>query len=97
MTVSELIESLKKLPQDARVLVNGYEGDFTEIDKKSPRMRLVHLNSQESSYCGEHVDCDAWSYRLKNQEIPEWSCYVCNNNIENKVEKPPVWVVLIER
>lgn len=98
MIISELIEKLKQLPQDARVLVNGYEGDYDDVDKKSPRMRLVHLDYQlDSDYCGDHVNCSAWSYRVKNQEIPEWACYPCSNDLENKTNKPPVWVVLIER
>jgi hypothetical protein len=30
MTVAELIEKLRAMPQDMRVVVNGYEGDFDE-------------------------------------------------------------------
>ena len=99
MTVAELIEKLKQLPQDACVLVDGYEQDRTEPDPRSPRKRLVHLNCHDPKpdYCGEHVDCEAWEYRQKKEPIPEWACYECQDNLEKGIDKPPVWVVLIER
>ena len=99
MIVSELIEKLKQMPQDARVLVDGYEQDWTEPDSRAPRQRLIHLDyyQPKPDYCGEHVDCGGWKYRGKNQLVPEWACWPCLQNVENKIDKPPVWVVLIER
>lgn len=42
MKVSELIDILTKLPQDALVLVDGYEDGLTEI--YSPKLISVNLN-----------------------------------------------------
>ena len=33
MQVSELIEQLKQLPLDAKVIVDGYEGGFSDIKR----------------------------------------------------------------
>lgn len=92
MTVSELIEKLKLLPQDARVIVSGYEGGLTELDPVSPKLALVHLNVEQSDYCGEHERCDQEEYYFKNIPTPEWlECYKC----ENKSDRTEV--VVIER
>jgi hypothetical protein len=32
MTIAELIEELKKYPQDTRVVIRGYEGGVNDVD-----------------------------------------------------------------
>lgn len=54
MKVKELIEKLKKFPDDTLVLVNGYEGGFSEID--ALKSLKVKLNVNPESYNGPHDD-----------------------------------------
>lgn len=52
MTVEELIEELKKLPSDRRVLVQGYEGGYSEA--RINTSVLVDLNVNKQSWYGPH-------------------------------------------
>lgn len=92
MIVSELIEKLKLLPQDYRVLVTGYEGDLENPHIKAPNKRLVHLDYDEGGYCGPHKECGAWRKIGGTEIIQDWECFYCT-----ETKKPPVWIVLIGR
>lgn len=68
MTVSELIEELQKQPQHLRVVVDGYEGGYGDIDKDHISVVCLKLNVNDAWYYGEHEvvfnrkenpDCDA--------------------------------------
>ncbi len=52
MTVKELIEKLKSYPANRLVLVDGYEGGFSEIS--SVENLKVKLNVNSESYNGPH-------------------------------------------
>jgi len=52
MRVRELIEALQKVPQDARVLVRGYEGGYDDIDGGD--VGLFALNVNKEWYYGNH-------------------------------------------
>jgi len=52
MTAPELIEKLKELPSDMRIVVAGYEGGFNDIEKLK-EIPLV-LNAHEEWYYGAH-------------------------------------------
>ncbi len=52
MIVSELIEELRKLPQDAVVVVNGYEGGVRTVKDAKPTVIAVDVNTEW--YYGEH-------------------------------------------
>jgi len=54
MTVSELIEKLKTYSSDTLVLVDGYEGGYSEIS--SVKEIKVKLNVNSESYNGPHDD-----------------------------------------
>lgn len=54
MTIDELIEKLKSYPGDLRVLVDGYEGGFSEISVVNKIK--VKLNANKESYNGPHED-----------------------------------------
>lgn len=55
MTVSELIEALRKEPQDARVVVDGYEGGVD--DANSIRQLRIRVNATKHvGYWGDHED-----------------------------------------
>ena len=52
MKVRELIEALKKFPEDMIVLTNGYESGFEEI--RCPKIIEVKHESQKPYYDGEY-------------------------------------------
>ncbi len=54
MKVKDLIEKLKTFPEDHLVVVNGYEGGFSDID--SLKSLKVKLNVNPESYNGPHDD-----------------------------------------
>ena len=52
MTISELIEQLKKYPSDMRVVIPGYEGGYDDI--KHFQEEAIMLNFNDNSYEGVH-------------------------------------------
>lgn len=52
MTVSELIEKLRELPQNSMVVVNGYEGGVRTVKDAKPTVIAVDVNTEW--YYGEH-------------------------------------------
>lgn len=55
MLVRELIEKLQACPQDLRVITNGYEGGFVDIDTVG-EPRTIALNVNKEWYYGPHED-----------------------------------------
>ena len=53
MTVKELIERLKELPQDTFVTVRGYEGGVDIVENVSTAEKLI-LNVHNAWYYGKH-------------------------------------------
>lgn len=53
MTVGGLIEKLKAMPQDMRVVVDGYEGDY---DEPAVGETWVHLDIPGGEYGGCYKD-----------------------------------------
>lgn len=52
MTVAELIAKLQEMPQDARVVVDGYEGGLD--DASIVQTTLIVLNENEPGIFGPH-------------------------------------------
>lgn len=52
MTTSELIAILQTRPPSERVIVNGYEGGFHDIEK--PVSQPIKLNVNTECYYGPH-------------------------------------------
>lgn len=52
MTVAELIEKLKEMPQDRRVVTRGYEGGFDDVDDLT--LMNIMLNFHKAWYYGPH-------------------------------------------
>jgi hypothetical protein len=54
MIVSELIQKLQTLPQDALVITEGYEDGYDTIKKVS----LIHIeeNPKQEWYLGKYID-----------------------------------------
>ena len=56
MTVKELIRLLKEYPGNMRVVVNGYEEGWTDIEKRSILEIELALNYNKEDYFGPHED-----------------------------------------
>jgi len=56
MRIKELIEKLKSYPNDLKVLVDGYEGGFSEISVVTKTK--VKLNTNTESYNGPHDEVE---------------------------------------
>lgn len=56
MTIKELKEKLNSYPDNLRVLVDGYEGGFSEISEV--KKTKVRLNVHTESYYGPHDDTE---------------------------------------
>jgi hypothetical protein len=54
MTVAELIEKLKELPQDSRVVVDGYEGGLCDVGGASGV--TIQLDRNSESWYGPHEE-----------------------------------------
>ena len=54
MTVAELINKLKEIPNETLVLVDGYEGGYSDISISIDV--TVSLNVNKESYMGPHDD-----------------------------------------
>lgn len=86
MTVHDLIEKLRAFPQDAKVIVDGYESDMTEPAAATPTKRTVHRNEkEEGGVCGEFEECTG------RPEVAESWCYHCEQG------RPKIVAVVIER
>jgi len=56
MTVFELIEKLKKLPPDTRIVVAGYESGFNDI--QALKSVLIKLDQKDEWYYGAHEESE---------------------------------------
>jgi|GEM_PF-1588790 len=54
MTVAELIENLKQMPQKALVITEGYEDGYDTIKKVS--IISVEENQKKEWYLGKYID-----------------------------------------
>jgi molybdopterin biosynthesis enzyme len=62
MTVQDLIDQLQKHPPEMRVIIDGYEGGYHDVDglEETP----IRLNVHDEWSCGPHDDAD---YTLGDQ------------------------------
>lgn len=58
MTVAELIAELQEMPQDARVVVDGYEGGLADVDYVTT-VSIV-LNRNKADYYGPHEEWESY-------------------------------------
>ena len=72
MTIAELIAALQMLPQDVRVVVQGYEGGYADIEAANIAPLRLCLNYNEDIWYygdheqaneGEEFDCEAYCIR----------------------------------
>lgn len=57
MTVAELIAKLQELPQDARVVIDGYEGGVEDVAQVSMAPILVNVGDIADPMYGNHELC----------------------------------------
>lgn len=75
MTIGELIEHLKKLDKNRRVVVRGYEGGFHDINVENIREIRLKL-----SYWGDNL-----SYYGPHEEVYDEDEY---DEIGNVIDRP---------
>ena len=56
MTVEELIRILWKHPKEMRVVVNGYETGFDDLDARLIQVRELRLYAADEWWEGDHRD-----------------------------------------
>lgn len=56
MTVRELVEFLKKYPDDLRVVVNGYEDGYDDILPNRISTTKIQLDAGKHDWEGQHGD-----------------------------------------
>lgn len=66
MTVQELIDRLKLFDPKLRIVTNGYEGGYTEIDTLDKLRIALDVNTEW--YYGKHELADDYSVRDKLKE-----------------------------
>lgn len=55
MTVAELIEELRRFPQEFPVVIEGYEGGADDVNQLSiERLRLGTCDGEGMKYSGDH-------------------------------------------
>ena len=54
MTVTELIAKLRELPQDARVVIDGYEGGLEDVAVVTMAPILVNVRDIDDTMEGNH-------------------------------------------
>lgn len=71
MTVKQLIEELKKVPEDMQdninVFVRGYEGGYNDAKFKL-KINDFHLNYYTEWYYGKHEIVDSTYYKQDNNK-----------------------------
>ena len=56
MLVGELIEALRKYPEDLRVVVNGYEEGYDDLTPERIFTAKISLNTGKHEWEGRHGD-----------------------------------------
>jgi len=70
MTVAELIAKLQEMPQDARVVIDGYEGGLEDVS--TVQTTSIALNRNEPGIFGPHEEWDPYM----DQEPDETAVYI---------------------
>lgn len=71
MTVAQLRAALADLPQDARVIVDGYEGGYDDVGKVTIIPVAI---GRTSAYCGAHDDPSSLGPEWGEPSYPIESC-----------------------
>ena len=58
MKIADLTQILQTCPQDLRVVVDGYEGEYDDLDEDLMCVREIRLGIGENWWKGRHNDAD---------------------------------------
>ena len=58
MNVKQLIDKLGEYPAETRVVVQGYEDGFDDVDAACVERRQVRLNVGKHDWAGDHMEFD---------------------------------------
>ena len=58
MKIADLIRILQTYPQDLRVVVDGYEDGYDDLDEDLMRVREIRLDIGQHWWEGQHNDID---------------------------------------
>ncbi len=74
--MGQLIEALKATPQHSRVVTQGYEGGYCDIDLKKIAEIKIKLNVHPNTewWMGEHDDIDSTEENLPIEDALLLSC-----------------------
>lgn len=67
VTVAELIEALKELPQDLRVVTRGYESGYCDIDGFDQLTLALGVNDEW--YYGPHEQVSDWDKHEGHEHV----------------------------
>ena len=62
MNVRQLIEKLKEHPPEMRVIVDGYEGGYNDLESLKTTQIRLNVHDKDEWWTGRHDDAD---YPLK--------------------------------
>ena len=62
MNVQQLIEELQKYPPEMRVIVDGYEGGYSDLESLKTKQIRLNVHNKDEWWFGLHDDAD---YPLK--------------------------------
>jgi hypothetical protein len=58
MNVQQLIEELQKYPPEMRVIVEGYEGGYSDLEKVCVEPIQLNVHGEDRWYFGRHDDAN---------------------------------------
>ncbi len=67
MSVYELIRLLEKHPPDLRVVVNGYEEGYDDLEARLVSVREIRLDAGKKWWEGRHHD--SWDNRTEGSAV----------------------------
>jgi hypothetical protein len=78
MTIKELVEKLNQYDPGMRVVVSGYESEYTELSKDSPHIMRLHMDAGYAmGVCGEHKEhIEGYCFECDEKKTQPISCVV---------------------
>ena len=58
MTIQQLIERLNEFPKDTRIMIDGYEGGYEDLEIIRESKVALNVHENDSPIYGNHDDCD---------------------------------------
>lgn len=58
MNVQQLIEELQNYPPEMRVILNGYEDGYDDLESLKTTQIRLNVHNKDDWWCGRHDDAD---------------------------------------